>query len=125
MEKKEKSISRIGTYFLVLGVFCASMVPMYFSILSFVGPICIILMCSPRLIYKNNKWSSVLLMIGAILATLALLFFDALLIILSQTSGQRNVGGYIICAFITALVLLNFYMSFRLYKLLFKTKETG
>lgn len=123
MDKTEKSIRRIGTYFLVIGFICASasLAPLYLRI---VGPICIILMCLPRLIYKNNKWASVLLMIGAILSTVALVFFDAMLIILSQAFGQQDIGGYIILALITALVLLNCYLCYRLYKLLFKTKQT-
>ena len=123
---KEKSIRNIGIYFLVLGFICAFLAPVYFSS-SFgplVGPICVILMCAPRLIYNNKKWASVLLMIGAILTTLALLYFDAMLIILSQAFEQQDINGYIILVIITAIALLNCYLSFRLFKLLFGTRQS-
>lgn len=119
---KEKSIRRIGTYFLVLGFICAFLAPMYFSGFGIVVPICVILMCAPRLIYNNKKWSSVLLMIGAILTTLALLYFDAMLILLSRAFGQMDVSGAIIIGVITAIALLNCYLCYRLFKLLFKTQ---
>ncbi len=82
-------------------------------------------MCSPRLIYQNKKWSSVLLMISAILTTLALLFFDGLLIMLSGAFGPMDVSGAIILVVITVLMLLSCYLCNRLIKLLFKSKEAA
>lgn len=89
------------------------------------GPICVVLMCSPRLIYQNKKWASVLLMISAILTTLALLCFDAILIMLSGAFGPMDVSGAIILGVITVIVLLSCYLCYRLYNLLFKTKEAA
>ena len=126
MEKTEKSIRRIGTYFLVLGFICACMAQLnFFSYSRIVGPICVVLMCSPRLIYQNKKWSSVLLMISAILTTLALLFFDGLLIMLSGAFGPMDVSGAIILVVITVIMLLSCYLCNRLIKLLFKSKEAA
>ena len=81
-------------------------------------------MCSPRLIYQNKKWASVLLMISAILTTLALLCFDAILIVLSVAFGL-DVSGAIILGVITVIAHLNCYLCYRLFKLLFKTKEAA
>ena len=81
--------------------------------------ICVILMCVPRLFYKNKKWASVLLLICCILTSFALLHFDTLAIFLTLTFKQM-----IFTLFVTAIVLLNFYMCYRLYKLLFKTKPS-
>ena len=75
MIKTEKSIRRIGTYFLVV-----------------------------------------------VLTTLALLYFDAMLIILSQAFDQQDISGYIALVIITAIVLLNCCLCFKLYKLLFKAQ---
>ena len=122
MEKTEIIIRCIGTYFLVLGFFCAFQVPTFFDISdkgSIVYAICVILMCAPRLFYKNKKWASVLLMISCILTSFALLHFDALAIFLTLTFKQM-----IFTLFVTAIVLLNFYLCYRLYKLLFKTKPS-
>ncbi len=124
MEKNEIIIRRIGTYFLVIGFICSCLVvPINFSILRLVGLICIILMCSPRLIYQNKKWASVLLMISAILTTLALLCFDGLFIMLSGAFGPMDVSGAIILGVTTVLALLSCYLCYRLCELLFKTKE--
>ena len=126
MEKNEKSIRRIGTYFLVLGFICACMAQLnFFSYSRIVGPICVVLMCSPRLIYPKKKWSSVLLMISAILTTLALLFFDGLLIMLSGAFGPMDVSGAIILVVITVIMLLSCYLCNRLIKLLFESKEAA
>ena len=122
MEKTEIIIRCIGTYFLVLGFFCAFQVPTFFDISdkgSIVYAICVILMCAPRLFYKNKKWASVLLMISCILTSLALLYFNALVIFLTLTLKQM-----IFTIFVTAIVLLHCYLCYRLYKLLFKTKES-
>lgn len=119
MEKTEKNIRRIGIYFQVLGFICALNVPMFFEIsdkVSIACPICVILMCAPRLIY-SKKWASVLLMISAILTTLALLNFDGLAILLTLTIKQM-----FFTIFVTAFVLLSCYLCNRLYKLLFKTQ---
>ena len=124
MDKNEIIIRCIGTYFLVLGFICACLPPMYFSI-RIVGFICVVLMCSPRLIYPKKKWSSVLLMISAILTTLALLFFDGLLIMLSGAFGPMDVSGAIILVVITVIMLLSCYLCNRLIKLLFKSKEAA
>ena len=117
MEKTEKSIRCIGTYFLVLGFICAFLVQKNFSppYGNIVCSICVVLMCSPRLIYQNKKWASVLLMISAILTTLALLCFDAIL----------DVSGAIILGVITVIALLNCYLCYRLCGLLFKSKEAA
>ena len=120
MEKTEKSIRIIGIYFLVLGFICAYLFPIYISRLGMVGHICIILMCLPRLIDKNKKWASVLLMIGAILTTLVLLCFDAILIVFSGAFGPMDVSGAIIIGVITVIALLNCYLCYRLITLLFK-----
>ena len=127
MEKNEKSIRRIGTYFLVLGFICAFLVQKNFSppYGNIVCSICVVLMCSPRLIYQNKKWASVLLMISAILTTLALLFFDGLLIMLSGAFGSMDVSGAIILVVITVIMLLSCYLCNRLIKLLFKSKEAA
>lgn len=124
MEKTERSIQNIGIYFLVLGFICSCLAPTYFSILGIVGPICIILMCLPRLMGKNKKWASVLLMAGAILIALALLCVDVLLIIGTYLLDQMDVTAVVILCIITAIALLNCYLCYRLNKLLFKTKET-
>ena len=121
MEKTEKSIRNIGIYFLVLGFICTYLTQVYISPFgSLVGPICVILMCSPRLIYQNKKWASVLLMISAILMTLALLCFDGILILFSGAFDPMDVTGSIIIGVITVLVLMSGYLCFKLYKLLFK-----
>ena len=124
MEKTEKSIRIIGIYFLVLGFICAYLFPIYISRLGMVGHICIILMCLPRLIDKNKKWASVLLMIGAILTTLVLLCFDAILIVFSGAFGPMDVSGAIIIGVITVIALLNCYLCHRLITLLFKSKPS-
>lgn len=118
----EKSILRIGTYFLVLGFICALQIPMFFELSdkgSIACQICVILMCVPRLFYKNKKWASVLLLICCILTSLALLYFNALVIFLTLTLKQM-----IFTIFVTAIVLLHCYLCYRLYKLLFKTKPS-
>ena len=127
MEKNEKSIRRIGTYFLVLGFICAFLVQKNFSppYGNIVCSICVVLMCSPRLIYQNKKWASVLLMISAILTTLALLFFDGLLIMLSGAFGPMDVSDAIILVVITVIMLLSCYLCNRLIKLLFESKEAA
>ena len=112
----------IGIIFLVLGFICALQIPMFYEI-SYKGSIacqiCVILMCVPRLFYKNKKWASVLLLICCILTSFALLHFDALAIFLTLTFKQM-----IFTLFVTAIVLLNFYLCYRLFKLLFKTKPS-
>ena len=125
MEKTEKSIQNIGRYFLVLGFICSCLSPIYFSSGSILCVICVVLMCSPRLIYQNKKWASVLLMISAILTTLALLCFDAILIVFSGAFGPMDVSGAIILGVITVIVILSCYLCDRLYKLLFKPKEVA
>ena len=127
MEKTEKSIRCIGTYFLVLGFICAFLVQKNFSppYGNIVCSICVVLMCSPRLIYQNKKWASVLLMISAILTTLALLCFDAILIVFSGAFGPMDVSGAIFIGIITVIALLNCYLCHRLITLLFKSKEAA
>jgi len=124
MEKNEKSIQNIGRYFLVLGFICSCLSPIYFSYGNIVCSICVVLMCSPRLIYQNKKWASVLLMISAILTTLALLCFDAISFIISVAFGL-DVSGAIILSVITVIALLNCYLCYRLCGLLFKSKEVA
>ena len=122
----EKIIRCIGTYFLVLGFICALQIPMFFEISdkgSIACQICIILMCVPRLFYKNKKWTSVLLLICCILTSLVLLHFYVILILLSGLE-LTHASDYISMAVLTAIVLLNFYLCYRLYKLLFKTKPS-
>ena len=123
---KEKSIRNLGTYFLVLGFTCACLVPTYYSGFRIVVPICIILMCAPRLMYNYKKWASVLLMTGAILTTLALLYFDWMLILISLSNafGPMDVSGAIILSVITFIALLSCYLCYRLFKLLFLTKQS-
>ena len=122
MKKNEIIIRCIGIYFLVLGFICALQIPMFFDISdkgSIVYAICVILMCAPRLFFKNKKWASVLIMISCILTSLALLHFNALAIFLTLTLKQM-----IFTIFVTAIVLLHCYLCYRLFKLLFKTKES-
>ena len=119
MEKTEKSIRNLGTYFLVMGFICACLPPMY-SGFRIVVTLCVILMCAPRLMYNIKKWASVLLMISAILMTLALLCFDGILILFSGAFDPMDVTGSIIIGVITVLVLMSGYLCFKLYKLLFK-----
>lgn len=121
-ESKEKSIRNIGTYFLVLGFICACLAPMYFSGLGIVVPICVVLMCAPRLIYNNKTWASVLLMTSAILTTLTLLYFDVMLILLSRAFSQTDISGIVIMGIITVIALLSCYLCYRLFKLLIKTQ---
>ena len=124
MTKNEKSILRFGLYFMVLGILCSCMAQLnFFSYSRIVGPICVVLMCSPRLIYPKKKWSSVLLMISAILTTLALLCFDAILILFSGAFGPLDVSGAIFIGVITVIMLLSCYLCYRLCGLLFKSKE--
>ena len=126
MEKTEKSIRSIGIYFLVLGFIWSCLVQLnYISYTRIVGPICVVLMCSPRLIYPNKKWASVLLMISAILTTLALLCFDAILIMFSGAFGPMDVSGAIIIGVTTVIALLNCYLCYRLCGLLFRSKEAS
>ena len=122
MEKNEKIIRCIGIYFLVLGFICAMNVPMFFEISDkcrIACQICVILMCVPRLFYKNKKWASLLLLMCCILTSFALLYFDALAILLTLTFKQM-----IFTLFVTVFVLLNCYLCYRLFKLLFKTKPS-
>lgn len=125
---KEKSIRNIGIYFLVLGIICACLAPMYISDYGMVVPICVILMSVPRLIYNNKKWASVLLMISAILMTLALMYYDGMLILLSYVLNQMDLldllDGVIIMGVITVIALLSGYLCFKLYKLLFKKEQS-
>ena len=119
---KEKSIRNLGTYFLVLGFICACLVAPTYTGLRIVVPLCVILMCAPRLMYNIKKWASVLLMISAILTTLALLCIDGFLILLTRSFGQMDFLSAIILSIITVTALLNFYLCYKLYKLLFKTQ---
>ena len=119
---KEKSIRRIGMYFLILGFICACLVAPTYTGLRIVVPLCVILMCAPRLMYNIKKWASVLLMISAILTTLALLYIDGVLILLTRSFGQMDFLSAIILSIITVTALLNFYLCYKLYKLLFKTQ---
>ena len=119
---KEKSIRNLGTYFLVLGFICACLVAPTNTGLRIVVPLCVILMCAPRLMYNIKKWASVLLMISAILTTLALLYIDGVLILLTRSFGQMDFLSAIILSIITVTALLNFYLCYKLYKLLFKTQ---
>ena len=121
---KEKSIRNIGTFFLVLGFICAGLVPMNFSGFRIVVPICVILMCAPRLMYNIKKWASVLLMISAILTTLAWLFFDGFVILLSCELSQMDVSDAVFMGVITFIALLSCYLCYRLFMLLFLTKQS-
>ena len=126
MEKTEKSIRSIGIYFLVMGFIYSCLVQLnFFSYSRIVGPICVVLMCLPRLIYQNKKWASVLLMISAILTTLTLLCFGAILILFSGAFGPMDVSGAIILVVITVIMLLSCYLCNRLIKLLFESKEAA
>ena len=121
---KEKSIRRIGMYFLVLGFICACLVASSYTGLRIVVPLCVILMCAPRLMHNIKKWASVLLMTGAILTTLALFCIDELFIMLSGTFDQMDFLSAIILGIITVTALLNCYLCYRLFNLLFQTKES-
>lgn len=120
---KEKSIRRIGLYFLILGFICACLVAPTYTGLRIVVPLCV-LMCAPRLMYNIKKWESVLLMISAIFTTLALLCIDGLFIMLSGTFDQMDFLSAIILGIITVTALLNCYLCYRLFNLLFETKQS-
>lgn len=123
---KEIIIRCIGIYFLVLGFICALQIPMFFEISdkgSIACQICVILMCVPRLFYNRKTWTSVLLLTCCILTSLVPLHFSAMLILLSGLE-QTHASDYICMAVLTAIVLLNFFLCYRLYKLLFKTKPS-
>ena len=94
MTKNEIIIRRIGTYFLVLGGVSA-LYGIAFQT-GIVIPICIILMCIPRLVC-NKKWAGVSLMISSILMTLALFYFLDIPFLLSEdeTVHQNSKPGFI------------------------------
>ena len=86
---KEKSIRRIGTYFLVLGVISALYGIAFHT--GIVIPICIILMCIPRLIC-DKKWAVVSLMISSILMSIALFYFLDIPFLLSEEYDGCETG---------------------------------
>ena len=115
---KEQSIRNIGIYFLVFGFICACI---FFSRFGPVVPLCVILICAPRLMYNSKIWASALLMICSVLTTLALLFSDGFLVLLSHEDGRQiDVSGVIIIGVLTVIALLSCYLCFNLSKLLFK-----
>lgn len=120
MTKDEKSIRYIGTYFLILGLICSCLAPLYFSSIGLVCPICIALMCLPRLLDKGKKeWSNVLLMTCAILTSLVLFCVDGVFTILLCSFDQMDFSANIFIIIITTIALLNFYLCCRLFILLF------
>ena len=114
---KEQSIRNIGIYFLVFGFICACV---FFSRFGPVVPLCVILMCAPRLMYNSKMWASALLMICSVLTTLTLMFSDGFLILLSHEEGQIDVSSVIFNGVLTVIALLSCYLCFNLFKLLFK-----
>ena len=120
MEKTEKSIRRIELYFLVIGVISA-----LYGIAFDTGiiiPICIILMCIPRMI-SAKKWAGVSLMISSILMTLALFYFLDIPFMLSEEyTVDVQLDDIIIDGILIVIALLNCYLCYRLFKLLFKTQ---
>lgn len=119
-ESKEKSIRNIGTYFLVIGVMSA-----LYGIAFDTGiiiPICIILMCIPRSIC-DKKWAGVSLMISSILMTFALFYFIDIPFLLSEEyTVDVQLDDIIIDGILIVIALLNCYLCYRLFKLLFKTQ---
>ena len=124
---KEKSIRRIGTYFLVLGVISALYgiafhTGIVIPISGIVIPICIILMCIPRLIC-DKKWAVVSLMISSILMTIALFYFlDIPFLLSKEYTMDVKLDEIIIDGILIVIALLNCYLCYRLFKLLFKTQ---
>ena len=117
---KEKSIRRIGTYFLVLGVISALYGIAFHT--GIVIPICIILMCIPRLIC-DKKWAVVSLMISSILMTIALFYFlDIPFLLSKEYTMDVKLDEIIIDGSLIVIALLNCYLCYRLFKLLFKTQ---
>ena len=122
MKKTEIIIRRIGTYFLVLGGISALYGIAFHT--GIVIPICIILMCIPRLIC-DKKWAGVSLMISSILMTLALFYFLDIPFLLSEEyTMDVQLDEIIIDGILIVIALLNCYLCYRLYKLLFKTKPS-
>ena len=120
IEKNEKSIHRIGTYFLVLGVISALYGIAFHT--GIVIPICIILMCVPRMIC-DKKWAGFTLMIAVVLMTLALFYFLDIPFLLSEEYAMDvKLDEIIIDGILIVIALLNCYLCYRLYKLLFKTQ---
>ena len=119
MKTNEKSIRRIGIYFLILGVISA-LYGIAFQT-GIVIPICIILMCIPRLVC-DKKWAGVLLMISSIMMTLALFYFLDIPFLLSEEyTMDVQLDEIIIDGFLIVIALLSCYLSYRLFRLLFKT----
>ena len=117
---KEKSIRRIGTYFLVLGVISALYGIAFHT--GIVIPICIILMCIPRLIC-DKKLAVVSLMISSILMTIALFYFLDIPFLLSEEyTMDVKLDEIIIDDILIVIALLSCYLCYRLFKLLFKTQ---
>ena len=130
MTKNEKNILRIGLYFMVLGILCSCLIPIYLSNpfedsgLDLAVPFFVILICAPRLFY-DKIWASLLLMTCAILTTLWLLYFTCVAVL--QTIANLDVFDGFIFSFliiVTFIALLSCYLCYRLFKLLFKTKPS-
>ena len=130
MTKNEKSILRFGLYFMVLGILCSCLIPIYLSNpfedsgLDLAVPFFVILICAPRLFY-DKIWASLLLMTCAILTTLWLLYFTRAAVL--QTIANLDVFDGFIFSFliiVTVIALLSCYLCYRLFKLLFKTKPS-
>ena len=126
MEKNEKNILRIGLYFMVLGILCSCLIPIYLSNpledsgLDLALPFFVILVCAPRL-FNDKIWASLLLMTCAILTTLWLLYFTVAAVL--QTIANFDVFDGFIFSFliiVTFIALLSCYLCYRLFKLLFK-----
>ena len=138
MTKNEKNILRIGLYFMVLGILCSCLIPIYLSNpfedsgLDLAVPFFVILICAPRLFYVcaprlfyDKIWASLLLMTCAILTTFWLLYFTVAAFL--QTVANLDVFDGFIFSFliiVTFIALLSCYLCYRLFKLLFKTKES-
>ena len=130
MTKNEKNILRIGLYFMVLGILCSCLIPINLSNqfedsgLDIVVHFFVILICAQRLFY-DKIWASLLLMTCAILTTFWLLYFTVAAFL--QTIANLDVFDGFIFSFliiVTFIALLSCYLCYRLFKLLFKTKES-
>ena len=127
MSNIAKNIRYIGIYFLIFGIICCCLVSVNFHFpfglnSSIIGGIIVVLMCTPRLVC-NKRWASMSLFICAVLTTLMLMCYTGFVFLLIGSYGLGP-SDFIFVCIITLVTLLNCFLCHKLYKLLFKMKET-
>jgi len=127
MNKTEKCMRLIGSYFLIFGIICCHLVSLNFHFPfglnpNIIGYIIVVLMCTPRLIC-NKRWASMMLFTWAVLTTLMLMFYAGFVILLIGVYGLGP-RDMILVSIIALVTLLNCFLCLKIYKLLFKTKES-